>query len=117
MRGRRWKWLAGELTEQWPFIAHRGFPAFAGGESLDNGYKAGIRGYLPDGGPVVTDNNLPSNLGTGTNEDVIPVVSRPEAHLWEDPNAPMHLRAEHIGRASRRERVWHHGETSVGCGF
>src|SRR3546814_3039904 len=43
MRGRRWKWLSGELTDQWPFIAHRGFPAFAGGESLDNGYKAGIR--------------------------------------------------------------------------
>src|SRR3546814_10244821 len=43
MRGRRWKWLSGELTDQWPFIAHRGFPAFAGGESLDNGYKACIR--------------------------------------------------------------------------
>lgn len=94
MRGRRWKWLSGELTDKWPFINHRGFHPLTGGENLGEGYAAGIRGYLPDGGGVITDNNLPSDLGTGTDEDVIAVVSRPEAHLWEDPNAPMYIRAE-----------------------
>src|SRR3546814_18655865 len=91
MRGRRWKRLSGELTDQWPFIAHRGFPAFAGGERLDNGYKAGIRRYLPDGGPVVTDNNPPIKPVTRTNEASKPVVSSHAAHPWEHPHAPRHL--------------------------
>src|SRR3546814_17686225 len=75
MRGRRWKWLSGELTDQWPFIAHRGFPAFAGGESLDNGYQAGLRGYLPAGSPVVTASHLPRNPGTGQNAALTPLVN------------------------------------------
>lgn len=94
MRGRRWSWLKTQLTDKWPFMAVNGFPAQSGGVNEDNGYVAGIRGRLPDGGDVVTDNNLPNNLGAGTNEDVVPVVCRQEAHLWEDPNAPIFIRAE-----------------------
>ena len=94
MRGRRWAWLQAELTDKWPFIAAQGFPVQAGGESSGAGYKAGVRGRLPNGGDVVSDNNLPNNLGVGTNEDVMVVVARQEAHLWEDPNAPLFIRAE-----------------------
>lgn len=94
MRGRRWAWLRGELTDKWPFIAAQGIPALAGGVSNGTSYAEGVRGFLPDGGPVVTDNNLPNNLGTGTNEDVIPVVARSEAHLWEDPSAPLYIRTD-----------------------
>lgn len=94
MRGRRWAWLQGELTDKWPFIAANGFPVQAGGESTGAGYRAGVRGRLPNGGDVVTDNNLPKNLGTGTNEDVVVEVARQEAHLWEDPAAPLFIRAE-----------------------
>lgn len=94
MRGRRWAWLRGELTDKWPFIAAQGIPALAGGVSNGNSYLEGVRGFLPDGGPVVTDNNLPRNLGTGTNEDVIPVIARSEAHLWEDPSAPLYIRTD-----------------------
>ncbi len=96
MRGRRWKWLQGELTDQWPFIAAQGFPALAGGTSTGSGYPAGVRGFLPNGGAVVTDNNLPNALGSAEppDEDVAVAVARQEAHLWEDPNSPMYIRAE-----------------------
>lgn len=94
IRGRRWAWLKNQTTDKWPFIAAQGSPLPAVGVNHDNGYEAGIRGWLPDGGAVVTDNNLPNGLGTGTNEDVAAVVARQEAHLWEDPNAPMFIRAE-----------------------
>lgn len=94
MRGRRWAWLKSQLTDKWPFMSVNGFPAQSGGVNDDTGYRAGIRGKLPDGGDVVTDNNLPNNLGAGTNEDVVAVVARQEAHLWEDPNAPIFIRAE-----------------------
>lgn len=94
MRGRRWAWLKNQHTAEHPFIQAVSIPALVGGTNLDNGYAAGVRGYLPDGGPVVTDNNLPADLGTGTNEDVAVVVARQEAHLWEDPAAPVFIRAE-----------------------
>lgn len=94
MRGRRWAWMNGEVTDKKPFIAQPGVPLQAFGTSEGNPYPAGVRGFLPSGGRVVTDNNLPSNLGTGTNEDVAVVVVQHEAHLWEDPAAPMYIRAE-----------------------
>lgn len=95
MRGRRWSWLSTQLTDKWPFLAVNGFPAHnGGGVNDDTGYRTGVRGKLPNGGDVVTDNNLPNNLGAGTNEDVIVVVARQEAHLWEDPKAPIFIRAE-----------------------
>lgn len=94
MRGRRWAWLSGEVTDQRPFVQQPGVPVGVFATSEGNGYAAGTRGLLPNGGRVVTDNNLPNNLGTGTNEDVVVVVAQHEAHLWEDPSAPMYIRAE-----------------------
>lgn len=94
MRGRRWAWLNGEVTDKKPFIAQPGVPAEAFGTNAGNPYPAGIRGFLPNGGRVVTDNNLPNNLGVSTTEDVTVVVAQHEAHLWEDPSAPMYIRAE-----------------------
>lgn len=94
MRGRRWAWLNGEVTDKKPFVSQAGVPAKAFASGNGQGYAAGIRGFLPNGGAVVTDNNLPSGLGAGTNEDVVVVVARQEAHLWEDPSAPLFIRAE-----------------------
>lgn len=94
MRGRRWAWLNGETTDQHPFVQKAGVPAEQFATSNGAGYAAAIRGFLPDGGAVVTDNNLPKTLGTGTNEDAVAVVAQHEAHLWEDPNAPFYIRAE-----------------------
>lgn len=94
MRGRRWAWLNGETTDQKPFVQAAGVPANAFATDAGTSYPAGVRGYLPNGGRVVTDNNLPNGLGTGTNEDVVAVVAQHEAHLWEDPSAPFFIRAE-----------------------
>ncbi len=49
---------------------------------------------LPDGTPVVTDSNIATNLGAGTNEDEVFVLSKDECHLWEDGDAPFFIRAE-----------------------
>ena len=49
---------------------------------------------------VVVDNNLPVNLGAGTNEDSIVVVPSEESFLWEDPNAPQFIRAEQPSAAN-----------------
>lgn len=93
MRSRRWAWLRGEVTDKKPFIAQPGFDGTFG-KGTDGGYAAGVRGYLPDGGAVVTDNNIGATGGEGTNEDAVFAVVRSEAHLWEDPSAPMFIRTE-----------------------
>jgi hypothetical protein len=43
---------------------------------------------------VVVDGNVPTNLGGGTNEDVIIGVTAPELHLWEDLPAPLLIRTD-----------------------
>jgi hypothetical protein len=94
MHSRRWYWLQAQLTTSWPFINSRGLPPQAGGVSENNGYNQGVRGVLPSGLPVIVDNNIATNGGTGTNQDEIYVVASSECHLWEDPNAPVFIRAE-----------------------
>lgn len=59
-----------------------------------------MRGVLPNGTPVIVDNNIATNLGAGTNEDEIYILSRRESHLWEDASAPMLIRAEQTNAAS-----------------
>lgn len=50
-------------------------------------------GYAIAGLPVVTDANVATNLGSGTNEDAIYIGDTNELHLWEDGDgAPMYLR-------------------------
>jgi hypothetical protein len=74
-------------------------PVNASGLSLTNEYGPAVRAKLSSGLLVVVDNNIATNLGGGT-EDEIYVVPRNECHLWEDPNAPMFIRAEQPQAAS-----------------
>jgi hypothetical protein len=94
MHSRRWYWLSSQLTSTWPFINSAGIPVQAAGTNANVGYNKGIRGLLPNGLQVVVDNNAAVNLGAGTNEDEIYVVADAECHLWEDPQAPVFVRAE-----------------------
>ena len=94
MHSRRWYWMASQMTSTWPFINSAGVPVQAGGVAADAGYNQGIRGRLPIGLGVVVDNNIATNLGTATSQDEIYVVPSAECHLWEDPAAPVFIRAE-----------------------
>ena len=55
----------------------------------------GNSGYSIAGLPVITDANVITTNGAGTNEDVIIIGSTQESHLWEDgAGEPMMLRFE-----------------------
>jgi hypothetical protein len=55
----------------------------------------GNSGYTIAGLPVITDANVTTTNGTGTNEDVIIIGNTQEAHLWETGDgSPMMLRFE-----------------------
>jgi HK97 family phage major capsid protein len=85
MHGRRWEWIMGTLDSAGRPLAvpnaQGPFNALAVGDAPEYGAVVGtIQGL-----PVVTDNNIPTNLGAGTNEDVV-IVTRPQDHrLWLDP--------------------------------
>lgn len=97
MHSRRWYWMQSQVGTSWPFIGQPGINAQQGGVNYGELYGRGFRGLLPNGTPVVVDNNIATNLGAGTNQDEIYLVNVNEAHLWEDPSAPMFIRADQAG--------------------
>ncbi|MFI0424219.1 hypothetical protein [Spongiactinospora sp. 9N601] len=100
MRSRRWYWLQNAMGSTWPMISQPGIVVQTLGTNFAEAYGRGVRGVLPNGTPVIVDNNIATNLGAGTNEDEIYLVDRMECHLWEDSAAPMFIRAEQPHAAS-----------------
>ena len=101
MHSRRWNWFVSTLGTSWPLVGGNNVPgAQSGGIVVSNEYGSGTRGILPNGLRVIVDNNLPTNLGAGTNQDPILVIASQELHVWTDPNAPVLIRAEQPNVAS-----------------
>ncbi|WP_219512759.1 phage major capsid family protein [Nonomuraea ceibae] len=94
MHSRRWYWLQNALSDRWPLISQPGIVPQTLGANFAEAYGRGVRGVLPNGTPVIVDNNIATNLGAATNEDEIFLADRLECHLWEDASAPMFIRAE-----------------------
>ncbi|GAA0348651.1 hypothetical protein PV735_31615 [Streptomyces turgidiscabies] len=99
MHSRRWYWMQNAMASTWPVITQPGIVAQTLGANYATTYGSGVRGVLPNGTPVIVDNNIATTLGGGT-EDEIYLVDRQECHLWEDPDAPMYIRAEQTKAAS-----------------
>lgn len=100
MHSRRWYWLQNALGTSWPIVQQPGIAPQQAAVNYAEAYGSGFRGVLPNGTPVIVDNNIATNLGAGTNEDEIYIGSRREFHLWEDPSAPMMIRAEQTKAAT-----------------
>jgi HK97 family phage major capsid protein len=94
MHSRRWYWMQNAMGTSYPLITQPGVVAQTLGANYAEAYGRGVRGILPNGTPVIVDNNIATNFGAGTNEDEIYLVDRQECHLWEDPDAPVFIRAE-----------------------
>jgi hypothetical protein len=92
MHSRRWYSLQSSMTATFPLFG-QGMGNFVG-ENLQEKYGSGARGRLPNGTPIIVDNNIVTNLGGSTNQDEIYVADQQECHLWEDPAAPVLIRAE-----------------------
>ncbi|MFM9604256.1 hypothetical protein [Streptomyces turgidiscabies] len=99
MHSRRWYWMQNAMGATWPLITQPGVIAQTLGVNYGETYGRGVRGLLPNGTPVIVDNNIGTTLGAGT-EDEIYLADRQECHLWEDPDAPMYIRAEQTKVAS-----------------
>jgi len=100
MHSRRWYWMQSQVGTSFPFMGQPGLATQTGGVNYGELYGAGFRGLLPDGTPVVVDNNIGTTYGAATNEDEIYIINVNEAFLWEDPSAPMFIRADAAGATS-----------------
>lgn len=97
MHSRRWAWIQSQLSSTFPLIAQPfNVGQSVGGVANNSGYGSSVRGVLPNGAPVIVDNNIATNVDVGgaTTHDKIFVVSLPECHLWEDAGAPMMIRTD-----------------------
>jgi HK97 family phage major capsid protein len=66
----------------------------------DGSVQYGNSGYTIAGLPVITDANVRTNNGVGTNEDVIIIGNTQESHLWETTGgSPFMLRFEDVKSA------------------
>jgi HK97 family phage major capsid protein len=100
MHPRRWSWLASQVGTSWPFLQVNGAGNQTAGSYTGTGvYNNGTAGTLA-GVPVILDASIATNFGAGTNEDRIYGVTASELHLWEDPAAPVYIRAEQPAAAS-----------------
>ncbi|MFI7707612.1 hypothetical protein [Nonomuraea sp. NPDC049480] len=99
MHSRRWYWMQNAMGSTWPMISQPGIVQQTLGTNYAEAYGRGVRGVLPNGTPVIVDNNIGTTLGAGT-EDEIYLVDRNECHLWEDASAPMYIRAEQPAAAT-----------------
>lgn len=106
MHPRRWYSLLSAVSASWPMIFGLGnnVPAQSTGTDNQLGYAKGIRGTLANGMKVCVDANVSTvALGTaitGGTQDQIYVVPSQEMHLWEDPSAPVFIRAEQPSAAN-----------------
>lgn len=95
MHPRRWGWLTAALdSSNRPLIVpSASVPTNAMGTGLAAEYGQVVGQIM--GVPVITDANLPSTLGTGTNEDLILAYRAFEHILWEEGDGmPRRLRFE-----------------------
>ena len=92
MHPRRLAFIMASLdTTNRPLVtpAPRNFNAVASGNGAS---QYGNSGYEIAGLPIITDANVSTAQGAGTNQDTIYVGNLQELHLWEDASSPMFLR-------------------------
>ena len=84
MHPRRWGWLNAAVdTAGRPLVVpntNGAINAVGVGLAAEYGQIVGTLHGLP----VITDANIPTNLGAGTNEDMIVVARTPDILYWED---------------------------------
>ena len=76
----------------------------------------GNSGYTLMGLPIITDANVRTNAGAGTDEDRIYCVTAPELHLWEQAGSPFALTFDATGAGSLTVKSVVYGYSAFSAG-
>lgn len=92
MHPRRWAMIVAALDGSGRPLVNAGAPqnSLGTGDGLSYGQTVGSLGGMP----IITDGNIPANLGAGANEDIIIIARAQDLVLWEDSPLPRQLRFE-----------------------
>lgn len=116
MHPRRWGWLTAAVdSANRPLVSiHAPSNAVGVGKAAEYGQVVGEIFGLP----VVTSANIPTNLGSGTNEDQIIVARADDVCLWEEnaSGAPRELRFEQTAGGSLTVKLVAYGYSAVTAG-
>jgi HK97 family phage major capsid protein len=83
MHPRRWGWMLAALdSTNRPLVVPRAQMPQNAFAAMGDVVAERVVGEL-QGLPVVTDSSVPTNLGSGTNEDRILIFRAPDSYLWE----------------------------------
>lgn len=98
MHPRRWAWLASQVGTSWPFLQISGAGvqtagSYTGPDTYSTDPRKVIIAGTLAGIPVIVDASVTVTAGVGA-EDRIYGITSYEAHLWEDPAAPLYLRVD-----------------------
>lgn len=123
MHPRRWGFFgAGLDSNNRPLYAPASM-TFGPGWEVMNGMAEGgaaaaygFTGAQIQGLPVFTDANIPTNLGAGTNQDIIIVMASQAVHLWERPEDPVTLSFEQQAGTSLQTQLVAYGYAAYTCG-
>lgn len=113
MLPRRWWWLSSQLGSTFPLVTVGNAGTQQVGTVGSPDYMPGNRSYL--GAGVVLDRNIETTLGGGT-EDAIYGVNANECFLWEDPSAPLLIRAEQTGAGNLLVKLVVYGYSAFTAG-
>lgn len=92
MRSEHWNWICSQVSASHPWLVGQADQQ-AGAVAVSREYGA-VRGVLPNGLKVLVDNNI------GTDTPAVLMLASGEIHMYEDPSAPVLIRAEQPSAAS-----------------
>ncbi len=115
MAPRRWHWFRAAIGTDLALVGQgSAYPPQAfGNTNNDVGYGPGVRGDLA-GLPVIVDANIP--LTVSSTQDVILCVNLSELFLWEDPGAPLFIRADQPGAGNLMSKLVVYGYSAFTAG-
>jgi HK97 family phage prohead protease/HK97 family phage major capsid protein len=114
MHPRRWMWFCAAVGTDTALIGQgTQYPPQWGDREVGSPYGAGVRGDIA-GLPVIVDANVPTNVSS--TQDVILAVNANELFLWEDPGAPLFIRAEQPGAGNLMTKLVVYGYSAFTAG-
>jgi HK97 family phage major capsid protein len=113
MHPRRWAFFLSAIGTNQAMMGLSGAPAQLIGSQGSQMYGPGVRGTLA-GVPVIVDANIPTNISS--TQDTILAVTNSELFLWEQPGAPLLIRAEQTGAANLSVKLVLYGYSAFTAG-
>jgi HK97 family phage major capsid protein len=115
MHPRRWGWIMSDVdgSNRPLAVPTAGAPQNAVGTQTSVGYGQVVGQML--GLPVITDANIATDQGAGT-EDTVYVIRGSDILFWEEPNAPQQAMFESVGSGSLNVRLLLFGYSAFTAG-